>query len=86
VELPHEYLLEHRDFSVCRCQGSKHVNVDKNGNISPKPIAPPSTPVQEDSTFRYTSDSYQKILDYHVSEILLTTIIFGIILLLRFHH
>ena len=34
----------------------------------------------------YTSDSYQKILDYHVGEILLTTIIFGVILLFRMHH
>jgi hypothetical protein len=31
-------------------------------------------------------DPYQKILDYHVGEILLTTIIFGVILLLRLHH
>lgn len=35
---------------------------------------------------RYTSDSYQKVLDYHISEILLTTIIFGIIVLIRLHH
>lgn len=70
---------------MCSYQGSKYVNVDKNGTVSPDPIPPP-TPIQEESTFRYTSDSYQKILDYHVGEILLTTIIFGVILLLRFHH
>jgi hypothetical protein len=62
------------------------VNVDKNGTKSLAPIAPPPTSVQDESTFRYTSDSYQKILDYHVGEIVLTTIIFGVILLLRFHH
>jgi hypothetical protein len=73
-------------FPCVAAKGVKHVNVDKNVTISSKPIAPPSTPVQDESTFRYTSDSYQKILDYHVSEILLTTIIFGVILLLRFHH
>jgi hypothetical protein len=42
--------------------------------------------IQEASDLHYTSESYQKILDYHVSEILLTTIVFGIILLIRFHH
>jgi hypothetical protein len=31
------------------------------------------------------TDSYQKILDYHVAEILLTTIIFGIVILLRLY-
>jgi len=40
----------------------------------------------EKARLRYTSDSYQKILDYHVGEILLTTIIFGVILLFRMHH
>jgi hypothetical protein len=44
------------------------------------------SPVQQETNFRYTSDSYQKILDYHVGEILLTTIIFGLIVLLRLHH
>ena len=33
----------------------------------------------------YPSDSYQKILDYHVVEILLTTIVFGVVILLRLH-
>ena len=43
-------------------------------------------PAQQETNLRYTSDSYQKILDYHVGEILLTTIIFGVILLFRMHH
>jgi hypothetical protein len=40
---------------------------------------------QQETNLRYTSDSYQKILDYRVGEILLTTIIFGLIVLLRLH-
>ncbi|HEY1993384.1 MAG TPA: hypothetical protein VGG81_03190 [Edaphobacter sp.] len=43
-------------------------------------------PAQQETHLRYTSDSYQKILDYHIGEILLTTIIFGVIVLLRLHH
>jgi len=50
------------------------------------PLTPVERSGKETSGLHYTSESYQKILDYHVSEILLTTIVFGIILLLRFHH
>jgi hypothetical protein len=69
---------------VCRNPGGKNVNIETK---APMPLDQ-TTPnnVHEESEFRYTSESYQKILDYHVSEILLTTIVFGIILLLRFHH
>ena len=55
----------------------------------------PSTPVdatltdklsiQEKPTILYPSDSYQKVLDYHITEILLTTIVLGVILLLRLY-
>jgi hypothetical protein len=62
---------------------SKHVNAEKNTPTLTGSIVPAERSNQEDTRFRYTSDSYQKILDYHVGEILLTTIIFGIILLLR---
>jgi hypothetical protein len=62
------------------------VNVDKNTAVSVKPVVIGETHSQEEPTFHYTSSSYQKILDYHVSEILLTTIIVGVILLLRLHH
>jgi hypothetical protein len=34
----------------------------------------------------YPSDSYQKILDYHVVEILLSTIVLAVVVLLRLHH
>jgi hypothetical protein len=66
-------------------KGAKNVNVEEN---VPKPLSSivRETPVQQETNLRYTSDSYQKILDYHVGEILLTTIIFGVILLLRLHH
>ena len=41
---------------------------------------------KEKSNLFYTSEAYQRILDYHVSEILITTIVFGIILFVRYHH
>jgi hypothetical protein len=34
----------------------------------------------------YPSDSYQKILDYHVVEILLSTIVVALVALLRLRH
>ena len=71
-------------------KGVKNVNAEKNVHPAVASVVSKEAPVQEKNYIeknyiRYTSDSYQKILDYHVSEILLTTIIFGIILLLRFH-
>jgi hypothetical protein len=58
-------------------EGVKKMNVEKNELTTVDSI------VRRD---HHTSDPYQKILDYHVGEILLTTIIFGVILLLRLHH
>jgi hypothetical protein len=40
---------------------------------------------RERNVLTSSSDSYQKILDYHVVEILLTTVLFGVILLIRLH-
>ena len=40
----------------------------------------------EDKRYRYTTDTYQKVLDYHVAEILLSTIVLAVIALLRLHH
>jgi hypothetical protein len=40
----------------------------------------------EDRQYRYTSDTYQKVLDYHVAEILLSTIALAVITILRLHH
>ena len=62
------------------------MNVEKNAPKALSTIANSETSAQQETNFRYTSDSYQKILDYHVGEILLTTIIFGVIILLRLHH
>jgi len=66
-------------------KGVKHVNAEKNVPTVAASIVTSEASGQQENHIRYTSDSYQKILDYHVGEILLTTIIFGIILLLRFH-
>ena len=41
---------------------------------------------QERPTLLYVSDSYQKILDYHIVEILLSTVVIGVVVLLRMHH
>jgi hypothetical protein len=50
--------------------------------VSPGMSADPSTHKQATDP----TDSYQKILDYHVVEILLTTVVFGVVILLRLHH
>ena len=62
------------------------MNAEKKSAISADSIVSPQPSSQEEPGIRYTSTSYQKILDYHVSEILLTTIILGVVLLLRLHH
>jgi hypothetical protein len=61
------------------------VNVEKNAPKALNSIINSEAPARQETNLRYTSDSYQKILDYHVGEILLTTIIFGVIVLLRLH-
>jgi hypothetical protein len=71
---------------VFTAKGVKNVNVEKNATISAETTTSHQSRPQDESTFRHTSDNYQKILDYHVGEILLTTIIFGVILLFRLHH
>jgi hypothetical protein len=67
-------------------KGVKNVNVEENEPTRLGPAISTEASFREKSRPRYTSDSYQKILDYHVGEILLTTIIFGVILLFRMHH
>ena len=62
-----------------------NVYVEKNPSANIDPIIPNETSGQEESKISYTSDSYQKILDYHVVEIFLTTVVFGVIVLLRLH-
>jgi hypothetical protein len=70
----------------CATKGVRNVNPEKKVATSVDSIAAHETPGQEEPILRYTSTSYQKILDFHVSEILLTTIILGLVLLLRLHH
>jgi hypothetical protein len=62
------------------------MNVGKNVSAPMDSIVRNETSQQQDTDVQQTSDPYQKILDYHVGEILLTTIIFGVVLLLRLHH
>jgi hypothetical protein len=62
------------------------MKVEKNELTAVDSIVRRETLGQEDADVHHTSDPYQKILDYHVGEILLTTIIFGVIVLLRLHH
>jgi hypothetical protein len=67
-------------------KGVKNVNVEKNTPAKLGSAITTESSSKERAHLRYTSDSYQKVLDYHVGEILLTTIIFGLIILLRLHH
>jgi uncharacterized protein (DUF1330 family) len=69
---------------VPQLKGSQNVNIEKNASAGS--IVTVESPAQQETHLCYTSDTYQKILDYHVGDILLTTIIFGVIILLRFHH
>jgi len=71
---------------VLQLKGVKNVNVEKSAPTALRSIVTRETPAHQETHLCYTSDSYQKILDYRVGEILLTTIIFGVIILLRFHH
>jgi len=49
-------------------------------------VNPASTAGLEGVKSSSITDSYQKVLDYHIAEIFLTTIVFGVIILLRLHH
>jgi hypothetical protein len=77
---PQEQTLQPQGKLCAATKGVKNVNAPENSAISTEASSP------EKARLRYTSDSYQKVLDYHVGEILLTTIIFGVILLFRMHH
>jgi hypothetical protein len=84
---PHEErCAKRREIPVLQPRESQNVNAEKNASTPATSIIPKEASGREETALRYTSNSYQKVLDYHVSEILLTTIIFGIIILLRLHH
>jgi hypothetical protein len=62
-----------------------YVKKDSLGVTDPiHPIHPESSG-REDSEPLYPSTSYQKVLDYHIAEILLSTIVLAAIALLRLH-
>jgi hypothetical protein len=62
------------------------MSVNKNAPTQADPLAPSEAVLREDTRDRYASDTYQKVLDYHVAEILLSTIVLAVIALLRLHH
>jgi hypothetical protein len=61
------------------------MNVENNLSMPVQQMATPEPSAKEKSNLFYTSEGYQRILDYRVSEIILTTIIFGVILFVRLH-
>ena len=62
-----------------------NVYAKKNASTAVEPIGSREVSGQKKPNILYPSDSYQKILDYRVVEILLSTIIFGVVILLRLH-
>ena len=63
-----------------------NVYAEKSQLATMDPVIAAEAARQEEPRISYTSESYQKILDYHIAEIFLTTLIFGVIVLLRLHH
>jgi hypothetical protein len=62
------------------------MSVNKNVAMQVDPLTPSEAILREDARNRYSSDTYQKVLDYHVAEILLSTIVLAVIALLRIYH
>lgn len=62
------------------------MHVEKNTSAPVDPIFHVEASDQERSKAIYPSTSYQKILDYHIAEILLSTIVLAVIALIRLHH
>ena len=61
------------------------VHAKKNASTQTDPIFHVEAPDQEKSKTLYPSNSYQKVLDYHIAEILLSTIVLAVIALMRLH-
>ena len=66
-------------------KGVMNVYAEKSQSATIDPIIAAPIAGQEDTRNSSISDSYQKVLDYHIAEIFLTTIVFGVIILLRLH-
>jgi hypothetical protein len=62
------------------------MDVEKNLGMLIQPIAPLEMTAKEKSNLFYTSEGYQRILDYRVAEILITAVVFGTILFVRLRH
>jgi hypothetical protein len=69
---------------MSRTTGVNPMSLSKN--ISAARPRRPIDQTDDNTEFRYASKGYQKVLDYHVAEILLSTIVLAIIALLRLHH
>jgi hypothetical protein len=62
------------------------MNAENNLAMAVEPTATFERSATEESNLFYTSAAYHRILDYRIPEILLTTIVFGVILFIRLHH
>ena len=81
-ELPDEYTQNTGKTLFC-IKGATTVHAKKNVSTQTDPLFHVETPDQEKS--KYPSNSYQKVLDYHIAEILLSTIVLAVIALIRLH-
>jgi hypothetical protein len=61
------------------------VYAEKNVATAADPSIRRETSAPEKSPALYPSTMYQKVLDYHIAEILLSTIVLAVIALLRMH-
>jgi hypothetical protein len=62
-----------------------NVFAKKDQSATTNTIRPRETSDSDKSKALYPSSMYQKVLDYHVAEILLSTIVLAVIALLRLH-
>jgi hypothetical protein len=66
-------------------QGEFIVYAEKSTPTADPTVHREASNQRERNVLTSSSDSYQKILDYHIVEILLTTVLFGVIILIRLH-
>lgn len=62
-----------------------NVFAKKNQSAAANTIRPRKASDSDKSKALYPSSMYQKVLDYHVAEILLSTIVLAVIAMLRLH-
>ena len=83
-ELPRKFAQGSGEF-LRLGNGSHHVYVEKNATTAADPSIHREASGPENSKTLYPSNMYQKVLDYHIAEILLSTIVLAVIALLRLH-